>query len=306
MVVVAVGAPRLSVTAAFTPPFDRSRNTLLVPLLYDMTPLESPTFADNSERIFSWLIEEPCVEESPVKIAVLDPNTCFWLYVVVAPMLLISERIDWYSWFAAVACELLRVPFETSVASVTARLSRFVTCERAPSATVNRPTPSVALVCDCARAVALAWRPLTSERPAASSAPELIFEPEDSCCRVLLRLLFVLFRLLAADIADRLFKTPRDMGSPLSMHEFAVPFAEWAPKCFSSLGSCLRAVAVASCPFFGLRPCDFISSRRVSPFATLSAPLPYVFILLLLRVDNSTEGVRHDRADPAQRKSHGD
>ena len=65
---------------------------------------------------------------------------------------------------------------------------------------------------DCAKAVALAWRPLTSERPAASSAPELILEPEDICCRVLLRLFCVLFRLLAADIAERLFKTPRDMG----------------------------------------------------------------------------------------------
>ena len=60
----------------------------------------------------------------------------------------ISERIDWYSWFAAVSWELLRVPFEASVASVTARLSRLVTCERAPSATCRRPTPSVALVCD--------------------------------------------------------------------------------------------------------------------------------------------------------------
>src|SRR3954471_22146499 len=119
-------------------------------------------------------------------------------------MLSISERIDWYSWSAAVFCEPLRVPFETSVASVTARLSRFVTCERAPSATCSRPTPSVALVCDCAKAVELACRPLTSESPAASSAPELIFEPEDICCRVLLRLFCVLFRLLAADIADRL------------------------------------------------------------------------------------------------------
>src|SRR3954471_10470217 len=127
-------------------------------------------------------------------------------------MLSISERIDWYSWSAAVFCEPLRVPFETSVASVTARLSRFVTCERAPSATCSRPTPSWALVCDWDSAVAFAARPLISERPAASSAPELILEPEDSCCRVLLRLLLVLFRLLAADIADRLFKTPRDMG----------------------------------------------------------------------------------------------
>src|SRR6266700_5740514 len=140
------------------------------------------------------------------------PKTCFWLYVVVEPMLSISDRIDLYSWLAADCCALLRVPFETSVASVTARLSRFVTCERAPSATGNSPTPSWALVCDWARACELACRPLTSERPAASSAPELIFDPEDNCCSVFDRLFCVLFRLLAAYIADRLFKTPRDMG----------------------------------------------------------------------------------------------
>src|SRR5579863_2519280 len=127
-------------------------------------------------------------------------------------MLLISESIELYSWLAAVCCEPLRVPFETSVANVTARLSRFVTCERAPSATCSRPTPSVALVCDWASACELAWRPLTSERPAASSAPELILEPEDNCWSVFDRLFCVLFRLLAAYIAERLFKTPRDMG----------------------------------------------------------------------------------------------
>src|SRR5580698_774595 len=123
-----------------------------------------------------------------------------------------SDRIDWYSWFAAASWLELRVPFEASVASVTARLSRLVTCERAPSATWRRPTPSWALVCDWARACELAWRPLTSESPAASSAPELIFEPEDNCCRTVLRLLVVLLRLFSAYIAERLFKTPRDMG----------------------------------------------------------------------------------------------
>src|SRR5215469_12033967 len=155
-------------------------------------------------------------------------------------MLSISERMDWYSWLAADCCEPLRVPFETSVASVTARLSRFVTCERAPSATCSRPTPSWALVCDCARAVALACRPLTSERPAASSAPELIFDPEDNCCSVLLRLLLVLFRLLAAYIADRLFKTPRDMGFSFFGMLIYDPSPECAPM-FVSLGSFLRA-----------------------------------------------------------------
>src|ERR1700691_654615 len=127
-------------------------------------------------------------------------------------MLLTSDRIDWYSWLAAASCELLRVPFEASVANVTARLSRLVTCERAPSATCSRPEPSVALVCDWVSAIWLASRPLTSERPAASSAPELIFEPGDNCCTILLRLLLLLFRLFSAYTADMLFRTPKDMG----------------------------------------------------------------------------------------------
>src|SRR5579859_6464918 len=113
----------------------------------------------------------------------------------------ISDRIDWYSELAAASCELLRVPLEASVASVTARLSRFVTCERAPSATFKRPTPSLALVCDWARAAEFACSPSTRERPAASSAPELIFEPDDNCCSTVFRLLLVLFRLFSAYIA---------------------------------------------------------------------------------------------------------
>src|SRR6185437_16920 len=143
------------------------------------------------------------------------PNTFCWLNVVVAPILLISDRIDWYSWLAAVCCAPFSVPFETSVARVTARFSRLVTCDNAPSATCRRPTPSCALVCDCVNAVAFACSPLTRESPAASSEPELIFDPDDNCCRVLERLLFVLLRLCAAYIADRLFKTPRDMGHSL-------------------------------------------------------------------------------------------
>src|SRR5579871_5163074 len=169
-------------------------------------------------------------------------------------MLSISERIDWYSWLAADCCEPVRVPLETSVASVTARLSRFVTCESAPSATCRRPTPSCELVCDWDRAVALAWRPLISERPAASSAPELIFDPEDNCWRVFDRLLLVLFRLLAAYSADRLFKTPRDMGFSLwDAWIYGLP-GMLAPIVFAALGCCFRVNAVASGPFFGLAP----------------------------------------------------
>src|ERR1035441_2474714 len=124
---------------------------------------------------------------------VLVLKTAASLYVVVVPMFEISDKIDWYSWLAAVRCEELRMPFAASVASVTARLSRLVTCERAPSATCRRPTPSAELVSDWVSACWLACRPFTSERPAASSAPELIFEPEDNCCSVVFRLLLLLF-----------------------------------------------------------------------------------------------------------------
>jgi hypothetical protein len=113
-------------------------------------------------------------------------------------MLLISARIDWYSWLAAPSCVLLSVPFEASVASVMARFSRLVTCDRAPSATCSRPTPSVALVSDCVSAAEFAASPFTSERPAASSAPELMRDPDDNCCSTVCRLLFVLLRLFSA------------------------------------------------------------------------------------------------------------
>src|ERR1035441_3467990 len=123
-------------------------------------------------------------------------------------MLLISDMIDWYSWFAADSCVGLRVPLEASVASVMARLSRLVTCERAPSATSSNPTPSVELVLDWVRADELAWSPLIRESPAASSAPELILEPDDNCRSTFCRLLLVLFRLFSSPSASNLPSSP--------------------------------------------------------------------------------------------------
>src|ERR1035441_8787966 len=127
-------------------------------------------------------------------------------------MLLISARIDWYSWFAAPSWVLLSVPFDDSVASVIARSRRLVTCASAPSATSSRPTPSVAFVFDCVSADELAARPFTKERPEASSAPELIRDPDDSCCSTVCKLLFVYVILFWAYIAHRLLNTPRAMG----------------------------------------------------------------------------------------------
>ncbi len=183
-------------------------------------------------------------------------------------MLEISDRIDWYSWLAAVSCELLSVPLEASVASVTARLSRVVTCERAPSATCRRPTPSEALVTDCVSAVWLASRPSTNERPAASSAPELILDPEDNCCSVFERLLLVLVRLFSAYTAERLFKTPRDMGFSLLDAVICGSNSGCASLCMA-LGCCSRSGADASGPYFGTVLTDFTDVSFVSRGGTV-------------------------------------
>ena len=114
------------------------------------------------------------------------------------PILLTSARIDLYSWLAAPSWVEFSVPLEASVASVMARFSRLVTCDRAPSATCSRPTPSAELVSDCVSAAEFAARPFTSDRPAASSAPELMRDPEDNCCNTVCRLAFVLLRLFSA------------------------------------------------------------------------------------------------------------
>jgi hypothetical protein len=56
----------------------------------------------------------------------------------------------------------------------------------------------VAFVFDWVNAEELAANPFTSDKPAASSAPELILDPDDNCCRTVCKLLFVLFRLFSA------------------------------------------------------------------------------------------------------------
>src|SRR5271165_7627355 len=99
-------------------------------------------------------------------------------------------------------CVLLTVPVAASVARVTARLSNVVTCDMAPSATCSRPTPSVALRADWVRAVTLAARPSAIARPAASSAPELMREPEDSRSKVVFR---------EAPVIDNWFCAARDV-----------------------------------------------------------------------------------------------
>jgi hypothetical protein len=125
-------------------------------------------------------------------------KTVIPLYSVVLPIVPICVRMSWYSWFAAPICEIDSVPPPASVASVTALVSKLVTCESAPSATCRNPAPSLALLDDCASAAEFAASPFAIDSPAGSSAPELIFEPEDSCVKTFCRLDCVLFRLFSA------------------------------------------------------------------------------------------------------------
>jgi len=98
------------------------------------------------------------------------------------------------------------VPVEASVASVTARLRSVVTWASEPSATCSAPTPSLALRADCVSAVTLACKPLAMARPAASSAPLLMRDPDDSWNSVVCRLLLVMVNWFSAAIEAMLFK----------------------------------------------------------------------------------------------------
>ena len=75
-------------------------------------------------------------------------NTEIPLYSVVLPIVPICVRISWYSWLAAPSCEPDNVPPPASVASVTALVSRLVTCDNAPSAVCSKPTPFCAFCAD--------------------------------------------------------------------------------------------------------------------------------------------------------------
>src|SRR5580698_764977 len=108
----------------------------------------------------------------------------------------------------AVLCESDTVPVDDSVASVTARFSKLVTWESAPSATCSSPTPLLALLADWVRALILACNPLAIASPAASSAPLLMRWPEDNCSNTLCKLVFVVDRLFSAARDAMLFRIP--------------------------------------------------------------------------------------------------
>jgi hypothetical protein len=110
----------------------------------------------------------------------LEENTAVPLNVVLVPIRSISALIAVNSESRAVRWVSDTVPVADSVASVTARFSRVVTWAREPSATCRLPTPSFAFRADCVRAVMLARNPSAIARPAASSAPLLMRDPDES------------------------------------------------------------------------------------------------------------------------------
>ena len=141
----------------------------------------------------------------------LAENTWLLLKVVVPPTLLIWVRIDWNSRSSAAVWLEVRPLFEASVASVMARLSNVVTCASAPSAVCSKPILLVAFCADCVSAPMLACMALAIDRPAASSAPELIFEPDDSCASALPRLAWALESWLWACSAEIFVRILRDI-----------------------------------------------------------------------------------------------
>src|SRR5882724_6771907 len=142
-----------------------------------------------------WLVEEASDRKMEVVVAV---NTDVPLNVVVLPMRSISALICVNSASRAPRCAWLTVPVEASVARVTARLRSVVTCARAPSATCKAPTPLLAFCADCVRAVVFAFKPSAIAKPAASSAPELIREPEERRNKVFCKFWLVIDRLFCA------------------------------------------------------------------------------------------------------------
>src|SRR5690348_2643190 len=142
-------------------------------------------------------------------------NTLEPLKLVLEPMLSISFLILLNSLSSAVCWVAVTVPLLASVARVTARLSRLVTWERAPSATWSWPTPSLAFCEDWLSAVMLACMPLAMARPAASSAPLLMREPDDNWNRVDCNCAWVLDKAFCAASAGMLCRMLIDMGKTL-------------------------------------------------------------------------------------------
>ena len=147
----------------------------------------APKPIPNAERApvtTEMVLAPPPVESLRYTSVDVPVNTAVPLKVVLLPIRLISALMAVNSESNAVRCVSETVPVADSVASVTARLSRVVTWASEPSATCKLPTPSFAFRADWLRAVILARKPSAIARPAASSAPLLIRDPDESRKRV--------------------------------------------------------------------------------------------------------------------------
>src|ERR1019366_3356628 len=78
------------------------------------------------------------------------------------------------------------------------------------------PTPFETFCADCVRAEILACNPFDIDRPAGSSAPELILDPEDNWNRVFFKLLLVMANWFCATKEGMLFKILNDIRGLLS------------------------------------------------------------------------------------------
>src|SRR5208337_4461471 len=79
------------------------------------------------------------------------------------------------------------------------------------------PTPSVTFWADWVSAEILACKPSAIDKPAGSSAPELILEPEDNWNRVFCKFIFVVANWFCASKEGILFKMLSDIRSLLSL-----------------------------------------------------------------------------------------
>jgi len=110
----------------------------------------------------------------------------------------ICVRISWYSWLAAPSCEPDSVPRRFPVASVHCAGQRTRYCRQRAIRNLQKARASLALAGGLRKRRRVRRQAVAIDSPAGSSAPELIFEPEDNCVNTFCRLDCVWFRLFSA------------------------------------------------------------------------------------------------------------
>jgi len=99
--------------------------------------------------------------------------------------------------FAAPSCAPLSVPFEASVASVIARPAGSSPGQSAIGH-LKQPYTFRDIGSRLGQGGRIGCKAIHQRKPAESSAPDLILDPDDNCCRTVCRLLLVLLRLFSA------------------------------------------------------------------------------------------------------------